>query len=80
MVLDVRPSSLLWRIVTLLVAIALTVIAVVVVLPITVMAGVILALFAAGVGARAWLMRAREPGGLLDGRKNVRVVRRPPGE
>lgn len=33
---------------------------------------------AAAVSLRRWLQRLREPNGMLDGRRNVRVIIRPP--
>jgi hypothetical protein len=41
--------------------------------------GVAVFFLAAGVaGVRRWLARQRQPNGMLDGRRNVRVIVRPP--
>lgn len=80
MVTSSPAANTLWRIVAIIVSVALTLIAFFMVLPIMAIAGVVLLGVAGFVGARAWLTRARRPNGVLDGRRNVRVVQRRPDD
>ncbi len=73
-----RSTSSWARVLVALTFVVLAGIGLVLVIPIILIAGIVLAITAGVVAVRSWVFREQAPNGMLDGRRNVRV--REPGE
>lgn len=71
-----RTQSLWTRALACLLVCALVGLALVILIPITVLGALTIGLMWLGAGIQGLFRRAREPNGLLDQRRNVRVIRR----
>lgn len=73
-----RHSSAWARVLVALAFVVLAGVGLVLVIPIILIAGLVLAIAAGVVAIRTWIFREQSPNGVLDGRRNVRV--REPGD
>jgi fatty acid desaturase len=68
-----RHSSAWARVLVALAFVVLAGIGLILVIPIILIAGLVLAITAGVVAVRTWIFREQSPNGVLDGRRNVRV-------